>query len=120
MSKTERFIELTCTHGLAAACDEVHDSHPRWIGEGFEQICGRGSFLLNCSAYHRLHHARAAEHYGANYAALFPIFDVIAGSYRRAETFVETGLDEAPRTLREALAWPLPEPRGQRVEASPG
>jgi sterol desaturase/sphingolipid hydroxylase (fatty acid hydroxylase superfamily) len=80
---------------------------------------GRWSFLLNCSAYHRLHHARAAEHYGANYAALFPIFDVIAGSYRRAEAFVETGLDEAPRTLGEALAWPPPERAAQRVEASP-
>jgi len=80
---------------------------------------GRWSFLLNCAAYHRLHHARAAEHHGANYAALFPIFDVIAGSYRPAEAFLETGLDDAPRTLAEAFAWPPPPPRAQRVEASP-
>ena len=67
---------------------------------------GRFSWLINTPAYHRLHHARAEEHYGANYAALLPIFDVIAGSYRRPRAWVETGLDEAPANLREAVAWP--------------
>jgi sterol desaturase/sphingolipid hydroxylase (fatty acid hydroxylase superfamily) len=67
---------------------------------------GRFSWVLNCPAYHRLHHARAPEHHGANYAALFPIFDVIAGSYRRPQGFLETGLDVEPRSVVEALAWP--------------
>jgi sterol desaturase/sphingolipid hydroxylase (fatty acid hydroxylase superfamily) len=67
---------------------------------------GRFSWVLNSPAYHRLHHARAAEHHGANYAALFPIFDVISGSYRRPEGFLETGLEVEPRTVVEALAWP--------------
>jgi sterol desaturase/sphingolipid hydroxylase (fatty acid hydroxylase superfamily) len=67
---------------------------------------GRFSWALNCSAYHRLHHARAPEHHGANYAALFPIFDVISGSYRPPPDFLETGLDEAPGRILEALAWP--------------
>lgn len=75
---------------------------------------GRFSFVLNSPAYHRLHHARAEAHHGANYAALLPIFDVIAGSYRRPAGHVETGLEAAPRTLAEALAWP-PQPTAQRV-----
>ncbi len=78
---------------------------------------GRWSFLLNSPAYHRLHHARAPEHYGANFAALFPVFDVLAGSYRRPVGFVQTGLDEAPATLRQALAWPPT--KDQRVAVSP-
>jgi sterol desaturase/sphingolipid hydroxylase (fatty acid hydroxylase superfamily) len=67
---------------------------------------GRLSWTLNSPAYHRLHHARAAEHHGANFAALLPLFDVIAGSYRRPEGWLETGLDEQPRSLGEVLAWP--------------
>lgn len=67
---------------------------------------GRWSWVLNSPAYHRLHHARNPQYYDANYAALFPIFDVLLGSYRRAPGYLETGLDEAPRTLLQALAWP--------------
>ena len=69
---------------------------------------GRFSWLLNSPAYHRRHHSRLPEHYNSNYAALFPIWDVIAGSYHRADGFPETGLDEgAPQSLREVIAWPL-------------
>jgi len=74
---------------------------------------GRWSWVLNSPAYHRLHHARAAEHHGANYAALFPIFDVLAGSYRRPVGWLETGLDVEPRGLVEALAWP---PNARKAE----
>jgi sterol desaturase/sphingolipid hydroxylase (fatty acid hydroxylase superfamily) len=80
---------------------------------------GRLSFVLNSPAYHRLHHARAPEHHGANFAALLPIFDVLSGSYRRPTASVETGLDQAPRSLAAALAWPPAEPAAQRVEVSP-
>ncbi|MDB5444921.1 MAG: sterol desaturase [Phenylobacterium sp.] len=67
---------------------------------------GRFSWALNCPAYHRLHHASAAEHHGANYAALFPIFDVLAGSYRRPTAYLQTGLESEPTRVLEALAWP--------------
>jgi sterol desaturase/sphingolipid hydroxylase (fatty acid hydroxylase superfamily) len=67
---------------------------------------GRWSWVLNSPAYHRLHHAREARFYGANYAALFPIFDVVLGSYRRPSEYVETGQDREPRSILEALAWP--------------
>jgi sterol desaturase/sphingolipid hydroxylase (fatty acid hydroxylase superfamily) len=81
---------------------------------------GGFSWALNCPAYHRLHHARSAEHYGANYAALFPIFDVLAGSYRRPEGFPETGLETQPADLWQALAWPpnaAPGPAAESLSA---
>jgi sterol desaturase/sphingolipid hydroxylase (fatty acid hydroxylase superfamily) len=77
---------------------------------------GRWSWVLNSPAYHRAHHARAPEHHGANFAALFPILDVLAGSYRRPEAWLETGLEVEPQGLWEALVWPPPD---QWVAVSP-
>jgi len=69
---------------------------------------GRWSWVMNSPAYHRLHHSRAAEDHGANFAALFPVFDVLLGSYRRPTGFVETGLDDAcPRSIVDTLLWPI-------------
>jgi len=72
---------------------------------------GRLSWLLNSPAYHRTHHSSDPAHHGANFASLFPIFDVIVGSYRPAAVFPPTGLDHCPTTLVHALIWPfLPQP----------
>jgi sterol desaturase/sphingolipid hydroxylase (fatty acid hydroxylase superfamily) len=68
---------------------------------------GRWSWLINTPAYHRRHHSSLPKHYDSNFAALFPIFDVICGSYHRPEGFPPTGLDRAPSNLRELIAWPL-------------
>ena len=72
---------------------------------------GRFSWVLNAPAYHRIHHSAAVEDDGCNYASLFPIFDVLTGSYRRpvAGHVPETGLDSGRRPLsfREAMVWPL-------------
>jgi sterol desaturase/sphingolipid hydroxylase (fatty acid hydroxylase superfamily) len=66
------------------------------------------SWLLNSPAYHRLHHSKEPEHHGANFAALLPIWDVIAGSYRRPGAPPETGLcDRTPRSILEMLVWPV-------------
>ena len=71
---------------------------------------GRFSWVLNSPNYHRLHHSRLPQHFQTNYAALFPIFDVISGSYlqpRRGER-PPTGLDTGaePTTLLDAMLWP--------------
>jgi len=66
---------------------------------------GRWSWLLNCPAYHRLHHSRLAAHQGTNFAALFPIFDVVFGTYRRPEGWPPCGLDRAPRSFKDLLTW---------------
>ena len=67
---------------------------------------GRWSWLINTPAYHRRHHSSDPAHYDSNFAALFPIFDVLAGAYYRPDGFPATGLDHRPRRLREVLAWP--------------
>lgn len=86
---------------------------------------GRLSWLLNSPSYHRTHHSSDPAHHGANFAALFPVFDVILGSYRPAAVFPPTGLDRRPETVVQALVWPfLPEPgappvREERTVAVP-
>jgi sterol desaturase/sphingolipid hydroxylase (fatty acid hydroxylase superfamily) len=70
---------------------------------------GRWSWLLNCPAYHRRHHSILPEHFNSNYAAIFPIFDVIAGSYYPMNDYPPTGLPYAPRGFAETIWWPLRE-----------
>jgi sterol desaturase/sphingolipid hydroxylase (fatty acid hydroxylase superfamily) len=68
---------------------------------------GRWSWLINTPAYHRRHHSALPEHYDSNFAALFPIFDLICGSYYRPDGFPPTGFSSAPRNLQQLVAWPL-------------
>jgi len=68
---------------------------------------GRWSWVINSPAYHRRHHSMLPEHYDSNFAALFPIFDVIGGTYFRPDGFPPTGLDRKPENLGELLIWPL-------------
>ncbi len=81
---------------------------------------GRWSWLLNCPAYHRRHHSRVPEHYNANFAALFPIWDVICGTYRRPDGWPPTGQATAPKHMLDVLVWPLlkSEPAEEAAEAS--
>lgn len=77
---------------------------------------GRMAFLLNSPQYHRVHHSALPEHYNRNYAALFPIFDVMFGTYRPPgrDEFPATGLSERkpPTGPLQALAWPAVDQRG--------
>ena len=68
---------------------------------------GRLSWLLNSPAYHRRHHSLLPEHYNSNFAALFPIFDVICGSYYRPDGFPPTGLPHKPESFLDLIVWPL-------------
>lgn len=68
---------------------------------------GRWSWVLNSPAYHRRHHSALPEHFNSNYASLFPIFDVLTGSYRRPSGFPPTGLMKTPRSLADVFFWPL-------------
>lgn len=80
---------------------------------------GRWSWVLNCPAYHRRHHSRLPEHYDTNFAALFPIFDVIFGTYRRPDGWPPCGLDEEPRSLGGLLFWPARKVLGRLRAAAP-
>lgn len=77
---------------------------------------GKWSWVLNCPAYHRLHHSRLPEHYNTNFAAMLPIFDVIFGTYRRAEGWPPTGQATTPRSFRELVSWPHFESRVDEEE----
>ncbi|MFM6830284.1 MAG: sterol desaturase family protein, partial [Novosphingobium sp.] len=78
---------------------------------------GKWSWVLNAPAYHRRHHSKLPEHFDSNFAALFPVFDVIFGTYRRPDGWPPTGQATAPRSLRELLSWPHFEGRVDEVEA---
>lgn len=67
------------------------------------------SWLINSPRYHRLHHSREARHHNANFAALFPIFDLMAGSYFRPERDVvpATGLDVRVERPFDLITWPV-------------
>ncbi len=71
---------------------------------------GRFWVVLNGPQYHRIHHSCDPAHFNRNFAAFFPVFDWIFGTYHRPMPgeFPVTGLDthDLPRNLLEALAWP--------------
>jgi sterol desaturase/sphingolipid hydroxylase (fatty acid hydroxylase superfamily) len=75
--------------------------------------------VLNCPAYHRRHHSRLTEHYNTNFAALFPIFDVIFGTYRRPDGWPPSGLDETPRSFGDLFFWPLRRALGRLPASAP-
>jgi sterol desaturase/sphingolipid hydroxylase (fatty acid hydroxylase superfamily) len=69
---------------------------------------GRLSWLVDGPQVHRIHHSKLPEHFDRNFAAFFPIWDVIFGTYYhpgRGE-FPPTGVtgELQVTTLREA-AW---------------
>lgn len=68
---------------------------------------GRLSWLLNSSAYHRRHHSSKPEHFNTNFAALFPIFDLMSGAYRRPDGYPPTGQPERPRGIVDTALWPV-------------
>jgi sterol desaturase/sphingolipid hydroxylase (fatty acid hydroxylase superfamily) len=68
---------------------------------------GRWSWILNSPAYHRRHHSCLPEHYDSNFAALFPIFDVMIGTYHRPDGWPPSGLESRPESLLDLAAWPL-------------
>lgn len=61
--------------------------------------------------YHRIHHSPLRQHWDTNFAAYFPIFDILFGTHHRPlpGEFPPTGLDtaDAPHHLLEAVLWPL-------------
>jgi sterol desaturase/sphingolipid hydroxylase (fatty acid hydroxylase superfamily) len=72
---------------------------------------GRFWPVLNSPCFHRLHHSIDPADHGCNYAALFPIFDLIFGTARRPLPgyHPRTGLDDVrpPEGLVPMLVWPL-------------
>lgn len=68
---------------------------------------GRFSWVLISPAYHRRHHSSESAHFNTNFSALFPIFDVISGAYRRPDGYPPTGQPERPGGVVDTALWPL-------------
>lgn len=68
------------------------------------------TMAFNSPQYHRLHHSALPEHYDCNFAALFPVFDVVFGTFRRPlkDEYPPTGIDgdDKPSGMVEAICWP--------------
>jgi sterol desaturase/sphingolipid hydroxylase (fatty acid hydroxylase superfamily) len=56
---------------------------------------GRASFLWMSSQTHRIHHSRLPEHQDKNFAAFFPLWDILFGTYHapRWNEFPPTGVE---------------------------
>lgn len=56
---------------------------------------GRASFLWMSSQTHRIHHSRLPEHRDKNFAAFFPVWDILFGTYHapRWNEFPPTGVE---------------------------
>ena len=80
---------------------------------------GRMRNLICDNRYHFQHHSRRREDFDTNFAGMFPLLDMLFGTYRRPdpERLPETGIDGrgAPVSLADFLAARLARPR-----ASPG
>ncbi|WP_376984607.1 sterol desaturase family protein [Bosea sp. R86505] len=66
--------------------------------------------LLGGPQVHRIHHSRLEEHYDKNFAAFFPMWDILFGTYHRprAGEFPPTGIEgERVDTAREAAVIPF-------------
>jgi len=70
----------------------------------------RWSAWLNSPQLHRLHHSALPDHHDCNFNQLFPLFDVLFGTYRqpKPDEYPPTGLEdaEAPSKLHQMLLWP--------------
>jgi sterol desaturase/sphingolipid hydroxylase (fatty acid hydroxylase superfamily) len=69
--------------------------------------------LFNGPQGHRIHHSRMREHYDRNFAAFFPIWDLLFGTYHhpKKDEYPLTGVqgEKEVQTLLEAAALPIRE-----------
>jgi sterol desaturase/sphingolipid hydroxylase (fatty acid hydroxylase superfamily) len=101
--------------GIAVGLYATFSAYNYFIHANLPVNFGRLTWALNSPAYHRLHHSKEPEHHDANFAALFPIWDVLAGSYRHPTATPATGLDDgAPRSLLDMVLWPMRRTRALR------
>jgi sterol desaturase/sphingolipid hydroxylase (fatty acid hydroxylase superfamily) len=70
--------------------------------------------ILNSPQYHRLHHSDLARNHNKNFAGLFPIFDLLFGTYCRPTVgeYPTTGIEgwRGPNRICQAIVWPLANP----------
>jgi len=72
---------------------------------------GRFALVINNPQFHRIHHSLRPEHFDRNFAAVFPLWDVVFGTVWRPapDEFPPTGLADGdkPRSVWDAVVWPF-------------
>ena len=72
---------------------------------------GRCRMILTSPQYHRIHHATNSTYANRNFAAIFPIYDVIFGTYYppKQNEYPSSGLEggEEPNNVLDAVLWPF-------------
>lgn len=72
---------------------------------------GRFGWLVGNPQNHRIHHSRLPEHTDKNFAQLFPLWDVIFGTYHwpRGDEYPPTGLSDGEHinTVGKSLIYPF-------------
>ncbi|MEM1368711.1 MAG: sterol desaturase family protein [Cyanobacteria bacterium P01_H01_bin.15] len=68
----------------------------QFIHMNFKLNLGVFSRIVTGPQYHRIHHSYHPEHIDKNFAAFFPIWDILFGTYHhpRAQEFPPTGLED--------------------------
>lgn len=71
---------------------------------------GKASVLLAGPQIHRIHHSSQKQHFDKNYAALFPIYDLIFGTYYHpaSDEYPPTGVRNEPEIQSVSQAFLLP------------
>jgi sterol desaturase/sphingolipid hydroxylase (fatty acid hydroxylase superfamily) len=70
---------------------------------------GKFAALLASPQFHRIHHSTERHHYDQNFSGIFPVWDVIFGTFHKpaVDEFPVTGLGEPEPDWGTALIWPL-------------
>ena len=83
---------------------------------------GRFRTILTSPQYHRIHHAADASLANRNFAAIFPMFDVIFGTYPRPgeNEYPASGLmsGEEPSGALDLVPWPFTRRRQEARQAA--
>lgn len=92
--------------GTAFAVGLVSGLFQFWIHADLPVHYGRASWLLASPLQHRWHHAREAQVGPVNFAGVFPLWDVLGGTYRAPVTGprIPTGLFQPVSGVDEATA----------------
>ncbi|GAA0033164.1 MULTISPECIES: sterol desaturase family protein [Bradyrhizobium] len=72
---------------------------------------GSCAWLITSPQLHRLHHSKLPQHANHNFAAFFPVWDLVFGTYQAPirDEFPPTGLmsNEKIESLTEVVGWPM-------------
>lgn len=95
-------VPLTILFKLSPGADGVAGflfaSWTFFIHANLRMQLGPLSWLVDGPQVHRIHHSRLREHFDRNFAAFFPIWDVLFGTYLhpRRDEFPPTGVADEP------------------------